>query len=126
MTDDELTDAWEAGTVFPGGISHLQHLRIAWILHTRHGPQRARARLLKGTKRACALHGSPERFDAALTERWAQAVAEAIDRDDPNTTADEFLGAHPELLRGDHFGRPKHAQTLNVRPVPTGIFEASA
>lgn len=29
VTDDELTDAWQAGTAFPGGISHLQHLRIA-------------------------------------------------------------------------------------------------
>ena len=32
MTDDELTDAWEAGAVFPGGVSHLEHLRIAWVL----------------------------------------------------------------------------------------------
>ena len=110
VTDDQLTDAWEAGTVFPGGISHLQHLRIAWILHRRHGPQRAMARLLDGTKRACDVHGSPEKFDAALTQRWAQAIAEAIDRSGPTATADDFLAAHPELLRGDLFGRPKRAQ----------------
>ncbi len=101
VTDDELTDAWEAGTVFPDGVSHLQHLHIAWVLHRRHGPEEARTRLLSGKKRACEVHGCPEKFDATLTKRWARAIAQAIDRDGPYPTPDEFLGAHPELKRGD-------------------------
>jgi len=109
MTDDELTDAWEAGTAVGGGISHLQHIRIAWILHRRHGPDEARARLLNGTRRACDVHGCPEKFDADLTERWARAIAETIDRDGPRTTAEEFLAAHPDLRRGDLLGRPRRA-----------------
>lgn len=106
MDDNELTDAWEAGTVFPAGISHLQHLRIGWVLHTRHGAEQAKARLLDGTKRACEVHGSPEKFDPALTGRWADAVARTIDRDGPGADADEFLARHPELMRGDLLGKP--------------------
>ena len=52
MTDDELTDAWEAGALFEGGVSHWDHLRIAWVLHRRDGPDEAARRLLRGTKRA--------------------------------------------------------------------------
>jgi hypothetical protein len=110
VTDDELTDAWEAGTVFPDGISHLQHVRIAWTLHRRHAPVEARARLLRGTERACDVHGCPDKFDPVLTARWAEAIADAINRDGIQTSADRFLSAHPELKRGDRFGRPGRSQ----------------
>ena len=70
MTGDELTDAWDAGVLFPGGIGHVKHLRIAWVLPKHHGPTKAKARLIGGTKRACHVHGCPEKFGAALTERW--------------------------------------------------------
>ncbi len=101
MTDDELTDAWEAGALFPGGVSHVQHFRIAWILHRRHGPDRAKGRLIDGTRRACDVHGCSEKFDAALTERWADALATEINRGGLEANADAFLAAHPELQRGD-------------------------
>jgi hypothetical protein len=107
MTDAELTDAWEAGALFPGGVSHLEHLRIAWVLHERRGPAEARRRLLSGTKRACEVHGCPEKFDSVLTERWAHAITEAIVRDGLGPSAEHFLTAHPELRRGDLFGRPR-------------------
>lgn len=103
MTDDELTDAWEAGAVFAGGVGHLDHLRIAWVLHRRHPPEEARRRLLSGTQRACEAHGCPEKFDAALTERWAQAIAGAAACDGLGPTAEHFIAAHPELQRGDLF-----------------------
>jgi hypothetical protein len=38
MSDEDLTDAWEEGELFAGGISHEQHLRIARVLHRPHGP----------------------------------------------------------------------------------------
>ena len=109
VTDDELTDAWEAGTVFPGGVGHREHLHIAWVLHRRHGPGEARRRLLSGTKRACEAHGCPEKFDPAVTERWAGIVAAVAERDGLGPTAEHFVATHPELLRGDPFSqsRPK-------------------
>ena len=55
MNDAELTDAWESGAVFPGGISHLEHVRIAWVLHQRHGEAEARERLLAGKNDAKVL-----------------------------------------------------------------------
>ena len=100
MTIDELTDAWEAGAVLPGGISHTDHVRIAWVLLRRHGEPEARERLLAGTERACRAHGVPEKFDAELTVRWSDAISEAVARDGLGPSADHFLAAHPELARG--------------------------
>lgn len=111
VTDDELTDDWEAGTVFPGGISHLQHLRIAWVLHRRHGAEETRPRLLDGTKWACDAH------DPSLNDhRWARAISDAIEHDGPQATADHFLAADPDLQRGGFLGRALPQQpSLNGR-----------
>ncbi len=103
MTDEELTDAWESGTVFPGGVSHLDHLRIAWVLHRRHGAEEARRQLLRGTKRACEVHGCPEKFDAALTERWVRTIVEAAKQDGLGRSAEHFIATHPGLRQGDLF-----------------------
>lgn len=106
VTDDELTNLWEAGRIFDGGITHEQHLRIAWILHKRHGAAKAKARLLSGTKHACERHGCPEKFDPELTDRWADAVADGIARTGPEASASAFFAAHPHLLQGDLLGHP--------------------
>ena len=100
MDDDALTDAWERGEQLPGGISHQQHVRIAWVLLRRHERAVAVRRLLAGTQQACAAHGVPEKFDRALTLRWIKAIADALDRDGHGRSADQYLEAHPELRRG--------------------------
>lgn len=104
VTDDELTDAWEAGRAFPVGVSHSEHLRIAWVLHRRHGSDEACRRLLTGTRRACEVHGCAEKFDPELTKRWARAIAETAERDGLGRTAAQFVAAHPDVRRGDLFG----------------------
>ena len=101
MDDDGLVAAWERGEVFSGGITHEQHLRVAWVLLRRHDREEALARLLGGTERACQVHGVPDKFDAALTKRWADAVAERAERDGFGQSADDFLARHPDLRRSD-------------------------
>ena len=107
VSDEELTDLWERGETFGAGISHQQHLRIAWVLHRRHGATEAREHLLNGTRSACDRYGCPEKFDATMTERWSDAVADAIAADGPGESAAAFLRTHLRLLRGDLFGRPR-------------------
>jgi hypothetical protein len=106
VDDDELVEAWERGEVFSGGISHEQHLRIAWGLLRRHDRREAVSRLVAGTERACHAHGVPEKFNAALTERWADAVAERGERGGFGQSADDFLARNPDLLRSDLIPRP--------------------
>lgn len=58
-----------------------------------------------GTRRNCDALGSPERYDAELTRRWWDAIADAAEETGA-LDADELLRVRPELLRSDLFGRP--------------------
>jgi hypothetical protein len=103
MTDEELTNAWLAGQQFAHGITHGQHLRIAWVLLRRHGAVDAEKHLVAGTRHACEVHGAPEKFDEALTRRWARAIAVLVKRDGLGDSAADFIATHPELGQGDRF-----------------------
>jgi hypothetical protein len=103
MTNDELTDAWET-CVLGRGITHEEHLRIAWTLVRRHGRDEGGRRIVEGTRRNCVVLGVPERFDEDLSERWVHVVAEAVG--DGRETFEDFLDAHPDLARSDLLGKP--------------------
>ena len=102
--DERLTDAWLA-CALGRGISHEEHLRIAVVLLRRHHRPEALQLLDDGTRRNCAALGVPERYDAALTRRWGQALADAAAATDP-ADADDLFRRRPELLRSDLLGAP--------------------
>jgi hypothetical protein len=60
-----------------------------------------------GQDRRVTDMGAPEKFDATMTERWSDAVADAIAAAGPSESAAAFLRTHLRLLRGDLFGRPR-------------------
>jgi hypothetical protein len=103
VTNDELTDAWEA-CALGRGITHEEHLRIAWTLLRRHGRDEGERRIVDGTRRNCVDLGLLERFDEALSERWAHALGDAVG--DGDGTFEGFLDAHPQLTRSDLLGKP--------------------
>jgi hypothetical protein len=59
-------------------VSHIDHVRVAWVLHGRHGPVEAEERLVEGTRKGCDYYGVPEKFDEHLTRRWARPVSDAV------------------------------------------------
>ena len=104
--DDELADRWERQELGGGGVSHLDHVRVGWVLVRRHGPAEAEERLVDGTRRGCDHYGVPEKFDEALTRRWSAAIAAAYA--DGETFA-AFLERNPELRNGRLFGPPRNS-----------------
>lgn len=106
LTDDELTDQWEAQKLGGTGVGHIDHVRVAWVLVRRHGGKAAEERLVEGTRKGCDYYGVPEKFDERLTRRWAAAISDAMAKGTQAECFDEFIAAHPELGRGDLFGRP--------------------
>jgi hypothetical protein len=63
----------------------------------RHGAARAEEDLVTGTRRACEVHGVPEKFNEALTRRWARAIGELIERDGLGESASAFIASHAAL-----------------------------
>lgn len=105
LSDDELTDRWLKCSLGGTGIKHLDHVRIAWVLVRRLGREAAAEALVDGTRRGSAHYGAPERFDEALTRRWASAVADAQERQRAESFA-ALIAACPALARSDYLGRP--------------------
>jgi hypothetical protein len=71
----------------------------------RHGRGEASRRLLDGTLRNCIAMNAEDRFDAALTERWADRVADCVEAD-AGPTFEAFMARHPDLRQGDLLGVP--------------------
>ncbi len=104
MTDERLTDRWEA-CALERSISHEEHVCIARVLIRRHGREEAIRRLLRGTRANCDVMKGPERFDEELTERWGLRIADAVEAADDDTF-EGFACLHPELLQSDLLGLP--------------------
>ena len=109
MTDDELTDGWEA--VLGRAVTHEQHLRIAYTLIRRHGRDEARRRLLAGTLANCEAMDAAERFDTDLTVRWSDHVASCVEVGDGAGSFETFIERHPDLRRSDLLGLPAWKQS---------------
>jgi hypothetical protein len=105
---DALTAEWETGPARDRGYGHLEQLQVAWTLLRRYGQMEGGKRLQAGTRRACEIHGCPEKCDRGLTQRWIDGLADALEADGwpRHYSLNEFVVRHPEFLRGDLFGRP--------------------
>jgi hypothetical protein len=112
VTDDELTDAWEACQL-GRAISHAEHVRISWVLISRHGRAAGSSRIATGTAKNCKAMNAAERFDPELTARWTEAIAVAAEAGDA-PTAERFLEDHPEFLNSQLFGVPAWARNAQV------------
>jgi hypothetical protein len=104
MTNDELTDRWEA--VLDRAITHEEHLRIAYTLIRRHGRAEARSRLVAGTLANCQALDAGERFDADLTARWSDRMASCVESDDDGGSFTALIERHPDLRASDLLGLP--------------------
>jgi hypothetical protein len=102
--EERLTDEW-LKCALGRAISHEEHLRIAFVLIRRHGRAEGSRLIGEGTRRNCEALDAAERYDAALTRRWSEAIADAMDESDA-VDADEFLLKHPRFRQSDLFGLP--------------------
>ena len=59
--------------------------------------------------------GAAERYDAELTRRWSEALADAVSASDASD-ADEFVRQRPEFLRSDLFGLPRWKRASRAHP----------
>ena len=111
LPDDELTDRWERQELGGSGVSHIDHVRVAWVLHRRHGQQEAEERLVEGTRKGCEHYGVPDKFDELLTGGWATVISSAAAGGPTSENFEEFIERNPELRRGDLFETPREVPT---------------
>jgi hypothetical protein len=96
ISDDELTDRWEGQELGGNGVSHIDHVRVGWVLHRRHGAAQAEERLVEGTRKGCDHYGVPEKFDEHLNS-WNVAECES------SPAAPEIARAHSLVRCSSNF-----------------------
>jgi hypothetical protein len=117
MTDEELADAWESCRL-GRAVTHVEHVRISWVLLSRHGTWDGSSRIADGTLRNCVATDASDRFDPDLTARWTESIASAVESSAAGT-ADKFLEEHPEFQNSRLFGLPAWMET-ECRPTEDG------
>lgn len=97
IDDDELLERFAANTLpaFP----HEEHLHVVFVKSARADLDETQAFLEAGIRAMATANGKPEAFHATRTTAWVQIIAAT--RAGFTGTFEEFLAAHPELVRRD-------------------------
>ena len=95
--DAEFLRAFDAGALPGDAFGHREHLRLAWILIERDGPDLAAPEIERRLRHLAAAHGMPERYNSTLTLFWVRLVAH-VACGTPSPTFAEFAESEPWLL----------------------------
>jgi hypothetical protein len=81
--DAEFLRAFDAGALPASAFGHREHLRLAWILIERDGPDLAAPEIERRLCHLAAAHGMPERYNSTLTLFWVRLVAHVARESEP-------------------------------------------
>lgn len=87
MDNTTLLDDFEAGEIAGNEFPHRSHVRVAWELSRRYGPEEGLRRLIAGIQGIAARAGRPTVYHETITRAWFELVSSADD-----------LAEHPELF----------------------------
>jgi hypothetical protein len=79
METTTLIDAFEAGEINGAEFRHEHHVRVAWGLAARYGPEEGRRRMSAGIREMAARAGRPEAYHETITRAWFELIASARD-----------------------------------------------
>lgn len=113
MTDEQLVDAFEAGTLPADQFPHAAHVRVAWWYLNRFPLGEALTRFSTALKAFAATHGVPGLYHETITVAYVLLIAERLD-ESRGLPWEAFAAAHPELLarRPSLLGRYYADETL--------------
>jgi hypothetical protein len=74
-----LIDAFEVGEVDGDAFPHESHVRVAWGLAQRYGPEEGLRRMSTGIRLMAARAGRPGVYHETITRAWFELIAQAPD-----------------------------------------------
>ena len=98
MNDDDFVQAFMDGTLPPGQFRHRDHLRLAWLLVRRLGPEPAGVAVAAGIQRFAAAHGQAAKYHETVTRFWVRLVGHVARAHPELDDFEAFLAAFPHLL----------------------------
>lgn len=99
LTDSELLERFESAQLPNQAFKHREHLRAAFAMLSSSGDLAEGAlRFRRALKRFAHVHGADQKYNETLTWAYLVLIQERM-HSGSFTTSEEFLRAHPGLLR---------------------------
>ena len=97
MTDDEFLRAFFRGWPQDVRFGHYEHLRLAWLVIDRHGPEVAAEIVGDGIRRMATAQGKAALYNDTITRFWVRLIAHVRDARSPLGGIDGAIAAAPVL-----------------------------
>ena len=97
MNDDEFLHAFLTGWPQDVRFGHYEHLRIAWLVIDRHGPELAAEIVGERLKAMAIARGVAPLYNETMTRFWIRFIAH-VRENTGATTIDEAIEKVPMLL----------------------------
>jgi hypothetical protein len=116
MTDQELMDRFENGTLPKECFHHHEHVRVAFLYLTTYPVLEALQLFSKTLQRFAEAHGKPQLYHETITWAYVFLIRERIARAGKIQSWDEFARNNPDLLawKGGILTRYYCAETLTT------------
>ena len=98
MTDQELMDGFEDGTLPNESFHHRDHVRAAFLYLTKYPILEALELFSKTLRRFAEAHGKPQLYHETITWAYVFLIRERMARAGKNQGWDEFARNNPDLL----------------------------
>ena len=97
MDDNDFLRAFFAGWPGRERFGHYQHLRLAWLVIERHGPELAAEIVGEGIRRMAAAQGKAALYNETITRFWVRLLAHVREEKGPAGGIDEAIAEVPML-----------------------------
>ncbi|HYL07650.1 MAG TPA: hypothetical protein VEU76_03825, partial [Candidatus Udaeobacter sp.] len=97
MHDDEFLRTFLRGWPAEERFGHYEHLRIAWLVIDRHGPELAAAIVGERLRAMAIAQGKAPLYNETMTRFWIRLIAHVRDAMGPFLGIDEAIARAPFL-----------------------------
>lgn len=98
MTDQELIDRFENGTLPQECFHHREHVRTAFLYLTKYPVLEALQAFSNALRRFAAAHGKPQLYHQTVTWAYILLIQERMARSGKKQGWEEFARNNPDLL----------------------------
>ena len=98
MSDQELINRFESGTVPENGFHHADHVRLAFAYLREYSPLDALQRFSTALKQFAASHGKTQLYNETITWAYFFLIRERVACSVTESDWEEFASRNPDLL----------------------------
>jgi hypothetical protein len=98
MTDQELMDQFERGTLPNECFHHREHVRVAFLYLSLYPALEAIQLFSRALQQFAAAHGKPQLYHETITWAFMFLIRERMARSETQPTWDEFSRSNADLL----------------------------